>query len=675
MGAAGIMTKMFDTILIANRGEIGCRIIATCRRMGIRTVAVYSDADAHSLHARMADVAISIGPPPSPESYLNINRMIEAARRAGAQAIHPGYGFLSENADFAEACAQAGIVFIGPSSAAIRAMGSKAAAKELMRKAGVPLTPGYDGTNQSPEFLAQQADAIGYPVMIKANAGGGGKGMRRVDAREQFAAALASCRREAAASFGDDSVLLEKYLVEPRHVEVQVFGDSHGNVISLFERDCSVQRRHQKVIEEAPAPLLSEEVRRALSEAGRSAARAVGYVGAGTVEFLLDRDGGFHFMEMNTRLQVEHPVTEMITGLDLVEWQLRIAAGEPLPIAQDQLTMRGHAIEARIYAEDPAHDFLPSTGKLVHLRAPQASPHVRIDAGVEQGDSITPFYDPMIAKLIVWDETRELAVRRMAHALGEFQIVGVANNVEFLRRLVTSPSFAEVRLDTSLIEREHEWVTAKQADVPDAAVVIAALALVLREANSADQEQSPWAVRDGWRLNSVYQRIIRFVVGERSATATIEYGGSTYQITAGDQQFEVSGELRDEVAVDGVIDGTRVQATVVLNGNQHHVFLDGAHVAFVLDDPLDTEAQHHAGEGSLLAPMPGRVVALIAKPGDRVEKGAPLMVLEAMKMECTIHAPAAGHVASFHYAAGDQVSEGVELLHFEREDAGENGNG
>jgi 3-methylcrotonyl-CoA carboxylase alpha subunit len=675
MGAAGIMTKMFDTILIANRGEIGCRIIATCRRMGIRTVAVYSDADAHSLHARMADVAISIGPPPSPESYLNINRMIEAARRAGAQAIHPGYGFLSENADFAEACAQAGIVFIGPSSAAIRAMGSKAAAKELMRKAGVPLTPGYDGTNQSPEFLAQQADAIGYPVMIKANAGGGGKGMRRVDAREQFAAALASCRREAAASFGDDSVLLEKYLVEPRHVEVQVFGDSHGNVISLFERDCSVQRRHQKVIEEAPAPLLSEEVRRALSEAGRSAARAVGYVGAGTVEFLLDRDGGFHFMEMNTRLQVEHPVTEMITGLDLVEWQLRIAAGEPLPIAQDQLTMRGHAIEARIYAEDPAHDFLPSTGKLVHLRAPQASPHVRIDAGVEQGDSITPFYDPMIAKLIVWDETRELAVRRMAHSLGEFQIVGVANNVEFLRRLVTSPSFAEVRLDTSLIEREHEWVTAKQADVPDAAVVIAALALVLREANSADQEQSPWAVRDGWRLNSVYQRIIRFVVGERSATATIEYGGSTYQITAGDQQFEVSGELRDEVAVDGVIDGTRVQATVVLNGNQHHVFLDGAHVAFVLDDPLDTEAQHHAGEGSLLAPMPGRVVALIAKPGDRVEKGAPLMVLEAMKMECTIHAPAAGHVASFHYAAGDQVSEGVELLHFEREDAGENGNG
>jgi 3-methylcrotonyl-CoA carboxylase alpha subunit len=675
MGAAGIMTKMFDTILIANRGEIGCRIIATCRRMGIRTVAVYSDADAHSLHARMADVAISIGPPPSPESYLNINRMIEAARRAGAQAIHPGYGFLSENADFAEACAQAGIVFIGPSSAAIRAMGSKAAAKELMRKAGVPLTPGYDGTNQSPEFLAQQADAIGYPVMIKANAGGGGKGMRRVDAREQFAAALASCRREAAASFGDDSVLLEKYLVEPRHVEVQVFGDSHGNVISLFERDCSVQRRHQKVIEEAPAPLLSEEVRRALSEAGRSAARAVGYVGAGTVEFLLDRDGGFHFMEMNTRLQVEHPVTEMITGLDLVEWQLRIAAGEPLPIAQDQLTMRGHAIEARIYAEDPAHDFLPSIGKLVHLRAPQASQHVRIDAGVEQGDSITPFYDPMIAKLIVWDETRELAVRRMAHALGEFQIVGVANNVEFLRRLVTSPSFAEVRLDTSLIEREHEWVTAKQADVPDAAVVIAALALVLREANSADQEQSPWAVRDGWRLNSVYQRIIRFVVGERSATATIEYGGSTYQITVGDQQFEVSGELRDEVAVDGVIDGTRVQATVVLNGNQHHVFLDGAHVAFVLDDPLDTEAQHHAGEGSLLAPMPGRVVALIAKPGDRVEKGAPLMVLEAMKMECTIHAPAAGHVASFHYAAGDQVSEGVELLHFEREDAGENGNG
>ena len=408
---------LFDTILIANRGEIACRIIATCRRLGIRAVAVYSDADATSRHVRLADEAVRIGPPPARESYLAIDRILDAAKKSGAQAIHPGYGFLSENAEFAEACARAGIVFIGPPPAAIRAMGSKAAAKELMRKAGVPLTPGYDGTDQDPEFLQQQADAIGYPVMIKANAGGGGKGMRRVDAAAEFQAALASCKREAAASFGDDSVLLEKYVVAPRHVEVQVFGDIHGNIISIFERDCSVQRRHQKVIEEAPAPLITDEQREALGKAARDAARAVGYVGAGTVEFLFDRDGNFYFMEMNTRLQVEHPVTEMITGLDLVEWQLRVAAGEPLPLRQEELTMRGHSIEARIYAEDPSHDFLPSIGKLVHLRPPAPSEHVRIDTGVEQGDTITPFYDPMIAKLIVWDETRELAVRRMQDAL------------------------------------------------------------------------------------------------------------------------------------------------------------------------------------------------------------------------------------------------------------------
>jgi 3-methylcrotonyl-CoA carboxylase alpha subunit len=675
------MTKMFDTILIANRGEIACRIIATCRRMGIRTVAVYSDADVHSLYTRLADLAIRIGQPPSRESYLNIERILDAAKRSGAQAIHPGYGFLSENEGFAEACAQAGIVFIGPSPAAIRAMGSKAAAKELMRKASVPLTPGYDGTNQSPEFLQKQADAIGYPVMIKANAGGGGKGMRRVDARAEFAEALAGCKREAAASFGNDSVLLEKYLVEPRHVEVQVFGDTYGNVISLFERDCSVQRRHQKVIEEAPAPRISDELRSALSEAGRSAARAVSYVGAGTVEFLLDRDGGFHFMEMNTRLQVEHPVTEMITGLDLVEWQIRIAAGEVLPIGQDQLTMRGHAIEARIYAEDPAHDFRPSIGKIVHLRVPAASKHVRIDTGVEQGDAITPYYDPMIAKLIVWDETRELAVRRMAQALGEFQIVGVANNVEFLRRLITSPSFAEVRLDTSMIEREQAWISAEQGGAPEMAVVLAALGVVLRERDGGEREPSPWAARDGWRMNTGYQRTIRFIAGENVIAPSVEYRGGGYRISVGGRQLEVGGEMSDETTVRAIVDGERVQAAVVVNGDKHHVFVNGTHVALVLDDPLDVEAQHHAGEGSLLAPMPGRVVALIAKPGDRVEKGAPLMVLEAMKMECTIHAPAAGHVESFHYAAGDQVSEGVELLHFigddkgkVGDDEGENGN-
>ncbi|HWG21205.1 MAG TPA: acetyl/propionyl/methylcrotonyl-CoA carboxylase subunit alpha [Terracidiphilus sp.] len=660
---------MFETILIANRGEIACRILATCRRLGIRAAAVYSDADANSRHARLADIAVRIGPAPARESYLHIDRILEAAKETGAQAIHPGYGFLAENAEFAEACARAGIVFIGPPAAAIRAMGSKAAAKELMRGAGVPMTPGYDGPNQSPEFLVAQTDAIGYPVMIKANAGGGGKGMRRVDAHAQFAAALASCRREAAAAFGDDSVLIEKYLQHPRHVEVQVFGDTQGNVISLFERDCSVQRRHQKVIEEAPAPHISEELREALSHAGCSAARAVGYVGAGTVEFLVDREGGFHFMEMNTRLQVEHPVTEMITGLDLVEWQLRVAAGEPLPLAQNQPTMRGHAIEARIYAEDPAHEFRPSIGKIEHLRAPATSRHVRIDTGVEQGDTITPFYDPMIAKLIVWDETRELAVRRMAEALGDYQIVGVTSNVDFLRRLMTSPSFSQARLDTDLIEREHAWLTADQDETPEEALMVAALALVLRE-RSAKEANSPWAARDGWRLNARYRRMIKFARGEREMTAAVEYGASAYYISAGGEALEARGTIAEDGELSAVIDGKRVQATVVVSGANHHVFLDGRHLVFALADPLDVDAQHQAGEGSLLAPMPGRVVALVAQPGQVVEKGAPLMVLEAMKMECTIYAPAAGRVESFHFAAGDQVSEGVELLHFHREEAG-----
>ncbi len=664
------MPRRFTRILIANRGENACRIIATCRRMGIGAVAVYSDADARSRHVRLADEAVHIGPAPARDSYLRMDRILRAARETGAQAIHPGYGFLAENADFAEACAQAGIVFIGPPATAIRAMGSKAAAKELMRAAGVPLTPGYDGPNQDPAFLALQADAIGYPVMIKANAGGGGKGMRRVNSRGEFAAALAGCRREAASAFGDDSVLLEKYLVEPRHVEVQVFGDAHGNVVSIFERDCSVQRRHQKVVEEAPAPLLSDELRSALGRAGRDAARAVGYVGAGTVEFLVDHDGGFHFMEMNTRLQVEHPVTEMIAGLDLAEWQLRIAAGEPLPLKQDELAQRGHAIEARIYAEDPAHDFRPSTGRIVHLRAPAASDYARIDTGVEEGDSITPFYDPMIAKLIVWGETRELALARLAEALGEYEIVGVATNVGFLRRLVTSPSFREARLDTSLIEREHAWLAAEDAGVPDAAPILAALAMVLGEreqAACAKDANSPWNARDGWRMLAHFRRTMRFEFRGQTAEVAVEYRAGDLRISIGAREWNASGELAGNGRMRAEIDGERVESTVVRNGREHHVFLDGRHVVLALDDPLDVDAQHHAHEGSLLAPMPGRVVTLAAAAGEMVEKGAPLMVLEAMKMECTIHAPARGRVASFHFAPGDQVSEGMELLHFERE--------
>lgn len=661
---------MFDTILIANRGEIACRIMATCARMGIRSVAVYSDADANARHVRMAAAAVRIGPPPALESYLNMARIIGAARQTGAQAIHPGYGFLAENAEFAEACAAAGMVFIGPSSAAMRAMGSKATAKILMRDAGVPLTPGYDGSNQDPEFLRQQADAIGYPIMIKANAGGGGKGMRRVDRPEDFQSALASCRREAAAAFGDDSVLLEKYLVDPRHVEVQVFGDTHGNVLSLFERDCSVQRRHQKVIEEAPAPNIAPALRESLSEAARQAARAVNYVGAGTVEFLVDRDGGFHFMEMNTRLQVEHPVTEMITGLDLVEWQLRVAAGEPLPLRQEEISLRGHAIEARIYAEDPAHDFLPSIGPLLHLRTPAPSPHVRIDTGVEQGDTITPFYDPMIAKLIVWDETREAALQRLVQALREFQVVGVANNVAFLDRLVTSPSFRTPRLDTSLIDRERQWIAAPAGDPEARVLMVAALYVLLREGvdSGLPPLHSPWAARDGWRLNSTLIRNVVLAQNDRVFSVTVQYVAGAYRMTVGEHASVVHGERSAGGELLSTIDGERIRATVVASGDRLHVFFDSAHAVVSYRNPLDGHAGHHAGESSLLAPMPGRVIARSVEPGQRVAKGDALMVLEAMKMECTVRAPADGVVEAFHFDVGDQLTEGAELLRFEADD-------
>ncbi len=661
---------LFERILIANRGEIACRIIATCRRLGVRTIAVYSDADANSRHVKLAEDAVRIGPPPARESYLDIDRILAAAHQRGAQAIHPGYGFLAENAEFAEACARSGIVFIGPSAEAIRAMGSKAAAKQLMRDASVPLTPGYDGTNQNAEFLEQQADAIGYPVMIKANAGGGGKGMRRVDARDQFQAALASCRRESMAAFGDDSVLLEKYVVSPRHVEVQVFGDSFGNIVSLFERDCSVQRRHQKVMEEAPAPSITAVQREALGKAARDAARAVNYVGAGTVEFLFDRDGHFYFMEMNTRLQVEHPVTEMVTGLDLVEWQLRVAAGEPLPLRQEELALHGHAIEARIYAEDPANDFLPSIGKLIHLSAPAQSEHVRIDSGVEQGDSITPFYDPMIAKLIVWDQTRELACRRMAAALGEFQIVGVTNNISFLQHVVTSPSFISANLDTDLIEREKDWIWPEHGPTPDTAIVLAVLDIVLgeREAAATLEPNSPWARHDGWRLNGSYKRRFDLTREDNTSVAVVEYCRKGYRISIGSANYSVDGKAVENRRLDATIDGQRVQATVISYHGHSHVFLDGQSYVLTYIDPLEIAAEGHSKESSLLAPMPGRVIAQLVQTGELVGKGAALMVLEAMKMECTIHAPAAGRVGSFHFAVGDQVTEGVELLHFNREE-------
>jgi 3-methylcrotonyl-CoA carboxylase alpha subunit len=665
---------MFNKILIANRGEIACRVVKTARKMGIGTVAVYSDADANARHVRLADEAVRIGPAPARESYLVGDAIIAAARATGAEAIHPGYGFLSENDAFAEACARAGVVFIGPPASAIRAMGSKSAAKTLMGRAGVPLTPGYHGDDQDPKLLAREAERIGFPVLIKASAGGGGKGMRRVDAAADFAAALASCRREAKSAFGDDRVLVEQYVLRPRHIEIQVFADAHGDCVYLFERDCSVQRRHQKVLEEAPAPGMTAERRAAMGKAAVEAAKAVGYVGAGTVEFIAHPDGRFYFMEMNTRLQVEHPVTEMITGLDLVEWQLRIAHGERLPKRQEELAIAGHAIEARIYAEDPDRGFLPSTGKLVHLAPPHASQHVRIDTGVEEGDSITPFYDPMIAKLIVHDSDRPAALARMRDALAHYRIVGVANNVEFLGRLIATPSFAAADLDTALIEREHAALFAPATVPPDDVWLIAALAEVERDAAAArraaermSDAASPWHLYDGWRLNGRALRRLGFRHDEtmREVDAAALPHGAWELLLAG-TRVVASGSLHGDGPITATLGERRVAATVVALGERRHVFAGGRGYSLAFIDPLGVAGAEHEEEGTgLLAPMPGKVIALLAKQGAEVEKGAPLLVLEAMKMEHTISAPRAGVVKSFRFAAGDQVVEGAELVEFE----------
>ena len=660
------MSRLFDTVLIANRGEIACRVIATCRRLGIRTVAVYSDADANARHVRLADTAVRLGPAPARESYLVAEHILAAARATGAQAIHPGYGFLSENADFADACASAGVAFIGPPSSAIRAMGSKSAAKALMGRAGVPLTPGYHGDDQHPAFLREQADGIGYPVLIKASAGGGGKGMRLVERSEDFEAALTSCQREATSSFNDAHVLVEKYIVRPRHIEIQVFGDSHGNVVHLFERDCSVQRRHQKVLEEAPAPGMTPERRAAMGKAAVDAAKAVGYVGAGTVEFIANQDGSFYFMEMNTRLQVEHPVTEKITGLDLVEWQLRVAAGEVLPRTQEQLAIRGHAIEARIYAEDPDHGFLPSIGTLLHLATPMPSEHVRIDTGVEQGDAISPYYDPMIAKLIVWDETRDLALQRMRRALGQFHIVGVRSNVAFLDRLVGCTAFTTADLDTGLIVREE----AALFPVPSAPSVehqaLATLALVLHEQATPRTQPpaSPWDRHDGWRLNGAYRRIVSLRAGDTPVAAGIVRCDKHFGIDIDDQRLSADGALRGET-LSAHIGERRIAATVVFHDERLHLFVDGKALVFDIDDPLAHAGEATVDHGGLVAPMPGKIIALLAAVGTHIEKGAPLLVLEAMKMEHTVVAPKAGVVKGFFVGIGDQVNDGATLVEFE----------
>ncbi|MFZ9255694.1 MAG: acetyl/propionyl/methylcrotonyl-CoA carboxylase subunit alpha [Burkholderiaceae bacterium] len=655
---------MFKKILIANRGEIACRVAATARRLGIRTVAVYSQADAQSQHVAMCDESVLIGPAPAKESYLKMERIISAARDTGAEAIHPGYGFLSENEAFAAACEASGVVFIGPPASAIRAMGSKSAAKALMEKARVPLVPGYHGERQESDFLRQQADAIGYPVLLKASAGGGGKGMRIVERSEDFEAALASCKREAINSFGDDRVLVEKYLQRPRHIEIQVFADTQGNYVYLFERDCSVQRRHQKVLEEAPAPGMTPERRQAMGEAAVNAARAVGYVGAGTVEFIANQDGSFYFMEMNTRLQVEHPVTELITGTDLVEWQLRVAAGEPLPLQQQDVHIDGHAIEARIYAENPEKGFLPSTGTLLHLRLPDAvnfaQGHVRIDAAVRQGDAITPHYDPMIAKLIVHGDDRSQALARMQQALNAIEIVGPSTNVAFLSRLIATPAFAGAELDTGLIERHHALLFP-----PADAVPVEMLALWLAKLMASDTARhDPWDSVQGWRLNGSYRRTLRFECDDQDFELNLEYSRDGWRMTTQSQQALLNHIAIDQADVSIQIDGRHLSGRVVRDDDRFHVFWQGQHRVISWSDPIAHAGESESEGGRLTAPMPGKIVQLMVDEGASVKKGAPLLIMEAMKMEHTISAPANGKVEALNYAVGDQVAEGAQLLSF-----------
>ena len=659
---------MFNKILIANRGEIACRVAATARRLAIKTVAVYSDADAGAKHVAACDEAIHIGGSAPKDSYLRWEKIIAAAKTTGAQAVHPGYGFLSENEEFAQACKDNGLVFIGPPPSAIKAMGLKAESKQLMEKAGVPLVPGYHGSDQAPELLKREADRIGYPVLIKASAGGGGKGMRAVDKTEDFDAALASCKREATNSFGNDNVLVEKYAQRPRHIEIQVFGDMHGNYVYLFERDCSVQRRHQKVLEEAPAPGLSDAMRQQMGEAAVAAARAVNYVGAGTVEFIVEQllDGGmkFYFMEMNTRLQVEHPVTEAITGLDLVEWQLLVASGQKLPLTQDELQINGHAIEARICAESPDNNFLPATGTLLVYAKPEATSFergmVRIDDGVREGDAISPFYDSMVAKLIVHGKTRQEALARLDAALAQTHIVGLNTNVQFLRYVLQSESFAKANLDTALIPRE-ELVLFKQERIGLQMAVACAVAQTLLD-EKAFETADPFSRRDGWQSHGITLRRFEFEFhGElQKAELTYLHDGALHLAvgdSAGVLTFAGAG-----AGIDVQFGRQRLLANIYKNSNVAHIFSAQAATQIIAIDMLDHASAAHADVGRLTAPMPGKVVSFAVKAGDKVTKGQALAVMEAMKMEHTISAPLDGVVEELLYLPGDQVAEGAELL-------------
>jgi len=701
---------MFSKILIANRGEIACRVAATAKRLGIRTVAVYSDADREAKHVAVCDEAVYLGGSSPKDSYLKGDAIIAIAKETGAEAIHPGYGFLSENADFAQACQDAGLVFIGPSADAIRAMGGKSESKRLMEAAGVPLIPGYHGDNQDAEFLKQQADSIGYPVLIKASAGGGGKGMRIVEKSSDFIDLLDSCRREAITSFGNDQVLIEKYALKPRHIEIQVFGDTHGNYVHLFERDCSVQRRHQKVLEEAPAPGVDAAMREAMGTAAIEAARAVNYFGAGTVEFIVEQREGsmnFYFMEMNTRLQVEHPVSEAITGVDLVEWQLLVAAGQPLPKQQDELTINGHAIEARICAENPDNGFLPATGTLFTYQKPEHSTFVinksgtdvRIDDGVREGDVISPFYDSMIAKLIVHAPTREQALAKLDRALGQTRIVGLPTNVAFLRYILNTESFSQANLDTALIEREADELF-NQHPLQLSTLVVTAIAQQLASEGIA-QDADPFSKPTGFRAYSDYTRSFSLVYDEQAYQARISnWHNANYsdskkgaentssftlviekEIASNDTQSNVNVAAQTESVYEGEVsyassdahnhtlwlEGARISAQSWVHNETVYVFTDSGRDEITLIDIMAHVGEESAAVGSLKSPMPGQVVAFKVAVGDSVKKGEALAVIEAMKIEHTITAPTDGVVAELLFAAGDSVADGDELLRIDTE--------
>jgi 3-methylcrotonyl-CoA carboxylase alpha subunit len=659
------MYRRFRTLLIANRGEIACRVIRTARRMGLRTVAVYSEADRGAMHVEMADEAVLLGPARARDSYLNVERLLEAARRTGTEAIHPGYGFLSENAEFAQACAAAGIVFVGPTANMMTAMGSKSGSKALMERAGVPLVPGYHGEAQDEATLAKAADRIGFPVLVKASAGGGGRGMRIVRSGSELAAAITSAKREAKAAFGDDRLLIEKYVDNPRHIEVQVIGDSHGNLLSLFERECTLQRRHQKVIEEAPSPTLNAAQRETVCAAARKAAGAVNYVGAGTIEFVSDGKDVF-FIEMNTRLQVEHPVTELIAGIDLVEWQLRVALGEALPLKQDQITLTGHAIEARVYAENPARNFMPSVGQIRTWRAPEETNGLRIDAGYRAGDAVSPYYDAMLAKMIAWAPTRDAAIARLNQGLEASDVRGVVTNIPFLSALITHPQVAANAIDTGFIERELKVLTAAPQAAGELELCAAVAAILGEEARAAKADaNSPWQTF-GWMPVGRRERVFSFRQGHGAAqTITLRYGSGLATLAVGERELAFAAGPSEQGSFDLTLDGVKTPITAIIEG--HELYLRTRNGRFELHwvDPFGGETEEQTGEDKIVAPLPGTVVAVLAEVGAKLEKGAAILTLEVMKMEQTLRAPFDGVLKAIKCKVGDIVQEGVELAEVE----------